>query len=83
MSWSNGTDDEEFVIHEPVPPKHNKVLGELRREIIELSLFLAIGRRLDIVDENTLSERKIYVARAQAVVKAMEGEKAHEPERVP
>jgi hypothetical protein len=72
MSWVNGTDDEEFIIHIPKSPQREKALKQLRQEIMELSLLIAMARRLGIDSSETERERRIYIDRAQAIRKAMD-----------
>ncbi len=75
MSWVNDDEDDEFIVHDTPAPNREKILLGLRYEIIELSLYLATSRRLGIENPNALGERRLYIDRAKAVKKAMEGEK--------
>lgn len=78
MSWVNGADNDDFVIHEKPAPKREKVLGQLRYEIVAASWQLAQGRRAGICSEEGLRERRTFVARAQAVREAIEKGKIDE-----
>lgn len=77
MSWKHGDEEDEFIVHDTPAPNREKVLENLRLEIIELSWHKAIAKKLGIENSSAQRERKIYIDRAKAVAKVMEGEKAN------